>query len=76
MKPRKNKYNYLAVIKCSTIYGWEDVSKYEVNSSGVSKEHVITKEGKKISIVKADLKEYNASNTGAHRLIYRKELNK
>lgn len=75
MKTRKNKYNYLAVIQCNTCQGWEDVSKHETNSAGVSKEHVITKEGKKISIVKADLKEYNASNTGAHRLIYRKELN-
>ena len=58
---KKNKYNYLWVIQ-GYFGGWEDVSEYD------KKEY-------SYADVRHDLKEYRLSNTGAYRLIERRELN-
>lgn len=76
---RTNKYNYLKVIQQNYGKGWEDVSEYETNSSGVPKEfHEFPKvdgvSKRKISLVRHDLAEYKLTGYPT-RVISRKELN-
>jgi hypothetical protein len=71
-----NKYTYYAVIQGNFGFGWEDVDHNETNSAGICKEYVRTKEGKKISIVGYNIREYRNSGIGVYRIIYRKETNK
>ena len=61
MTVKQNKYSYFKVIQGNYGYGWEDVSEYDK---------------KDVSLARQDLKEYRLSNTGAHRLIDRRVLNK
>jgi len=61
---RTNKYNYLKVIQQNYGQGWEDVSEYETNSQGVTKDS---------NLLKHDLKEYRLMGYNT-RVIKRKEL--
>ncbi len=79
---RNNKYDYWNVIQMSTNYGWEDVSCYECDSTGYSKERteitVISKRTgepikRNVSVLSQDLKEYQFSG-GSYRVIFRREL--
>ncbi len=80
---RQNKYNYLNVIQQNYAGYWEDVSEYEANSAGISKEktevEVISKRtGLPIKIMRSccsqDFKEYQLLGYPT-RIIFRKELN-
>ena len=58
---KQTKYSYVKVIQGNFGYGWEDVSEYDKQD---------------YQLVKNDLKEYRASNTGVYRVIDRRVLNK
>lgn len=80
---KNNKYNYLNVIQQNYGFGWEDVSEYEANSSGMSTEpaHLVKWASGEIksdpirteSLLKHDLREYRLTGY-ATRVIFRKEL--
>ena len=61
MTTKQTKYSYVKVIQINGSYGWEDVCMYDKQD---------------YPLVKNDLKEYRASNTGAYRVIGRRILNK
>jgi len=74
---KTNKYTYLKVIQQNFGQGWEDVSEYETNSQGVTKElsdKVINKYGHRLSLLQHDLKEYRLMGYPT-RVIQRKQLN-
>lgn len=80
---RQNKYNYLNVIQQNYAGYWEDVSEYEADSMGRSKERndviVISKRTglpvkRSVSLCSQDFKEYVMTGYPT-RLIFRKELN-
>ena len=76
-----NKYTYWNVIQQHYGQGWEDVSHYEANSSGVSIEKTQVKYTRKdgtigeklTSLCRADLSEYIRTGYPT-RVIFRKEL--
>jgi hypothetical protein len=73
---KNKKYNYLAVIQNHTCYGWEDVSEYETDSKFCpieKNDKPNPKTGRPESLLSHDLREYRASNTGAYRVINRRE---
>jgi len=61
---KTNKYTYLKVIQQNYGQGWEDVSEYETNSQGITKDS---------ELLKHDLKEYRLMGYPT-RVIQRKEL--
>lgn len=67
---KTTKYKYLKVIQQHYGQGWEDVSEYETDSQGNTKE--FHTDGK--SLIKHDLKEYRLTDYST-RVIRRKELN-
>lgn len=69
---KNTKYNYLKVIQQNFGQGWEDVSEYEANSQGVTKEMHTATNGKTDRLINHDLREYRI--TGPTRVIFRKEL--
>lgn len=80
---KQNKYKYLNVIQQNCAGYWEDVSEYECDSTGYSKERVqVTFTSKRtglpitrnFSLLSQDLKEYNLMGYPT-RVIFRKELN-
>lgn len=77
---KKNKYNYLKVIQQNYAGYWEDVSEYESDSMGNTKEMSgsfrTLKNGMKreIKLITHDLKEYQTLPYPT-RVIFRKELN-
>lgn len=74
------KWYYLNIIQQSYGQGWEDVSEYEANSQGKSKEmtdkFTVSKNGVKrpISLLSHDLTEYKLMGYPT-RVIFRKVLN-
>lgn len=78
---KTNKFNYLNIIQQHYGQGWDDVSEYEANSKGVSKERALEKwaSGKHRptgqTLLSHDLKEYKLLGYPT-RVIFRKELNK
>lgn len=76
-----NKYNYVKVIQqfFNGAYGWEDVSEYECNSTGQTKEmsgvFKELKNGRKreLTSLEHDLKEYQLTGYPT-RVIFRREL--
>jgi hypothetical protein len=60
---KQNKYEYVKVIQVHGAYGWEDVSEYYEPKNREERKAIY-----------GDLREYNASGTGAHRLISRRNL--
>lgn len=77
---KTNKYTYLKVIQQNYGQGWEDVSEYETNSQGITKEwsnkpHISpTGKERKQSLLLHDLKEYRLMGYST-RVIKRKQLN-
>jgi hypothetical protein len=63
---KTKKYNYNKVIQQNYGQGWEDVSEYETNSQGTTKDK---------SLLMHDLKEYRLLGYPT-RVIFRKSLNK
>jgi hypothetical protein len=63
---KTNKYSYNKVIQQNYGQGWEDVSQYETNSQGTTKDK---------SLLMHDLKEYRLLGYPT-RVIFRKSLNK
>ncbi len=61
---KTTKYIYLKVIQQNYGQGWEDVSEYETNSQGITKDS---------ELLKHDLKEYRLMGYPT-RVIQRKEL--
>lgn len=73
---RETKYNYYNVIQQHYGQGWEDVSEYEADSTGQSKEmsdKPNPKTGRPETLLRHDLREYNLTGY-ATRVIFRKEL--
>lgn len=72
---KNNKFEYWNVIQQHYGHGWEDVSHYEANSSGISQEmsDKPSPTGKKETLLRHDLREYNMTGY-ATRVIFRKEL--
>lgn len=62
---KDNKYTYLKVIQQNYGQGWEDVSEYETNSTGVTKD--------KLGLI-YDLQEYRLLGYPT-RVVKRKQLN-
>lgn len=70
LKPKKmatTKYDYKKIIQGNYGHGWEDISEYEATSTGSMKKE-------ERDLLKADLKEYKASNQGTYKVIFRKTL--
>jgi len=63
---KTNKYSYNKVIQQNYGQGWEDVSQYETNSQGTTKDK---------SLLMHDLKEYRLLGYPT-RVIFRKSFNK
>lgn len=59
------KYNYFKVIQQNYGQGWEDVSFYDANSNGSTKDY---------ALLKHDVREYRTMNYPT-RIIFRKEKN-
>jgi len=77
MGGKQNKYYYCKVIQQNFGGGWEDVSEYECDSQGRTKEKVekvINGRTIKVSLLKLDLKEYELGNNYPTRVIFRKQL--
>lgn len=76
MSTAKNKYNYLNVIQQNYGQGWEDVSEYEADSKGRSKEisDKPSPKGRTETLCAHDLREYRDMGYPT-RVIFRKELN-
>lgn len=76
---KNNKYEYLQIIQQNYGQGWEDVSEYEADSTGTTKEmsgsFKTLKDGRKreIKLITHDLNEYRRLGY-ATRIISRKTL--
>jgi hypothetical protein len=75
---KANKYSYLKVIQqyYAGSYGWEDVSEYKADSSGIPIEQSdkLSPKGRKESLLAHDLREYRTLGYPT-RVIFRRELN-
>ncbi len=69
---KTTKYDYTKVIQQSYGQGWEDVSEYEADSQGLTKEFTTTN-GKREKLITHDLREYRTLGYPT-RVIFRRTL--